>query len=151
VANRPVRLPVPHKLVYSAHEYPVYNAPRWSAPDYPASLAHFWDQAWGNLGVPIFIGEFGGDFRDPASVSDTTQPGFSQSARQEAKLDRAWIGALTAYIKRHGASWCYFAVNQGGPGPKPTDTSFIDGMVDYGDWTTPIHETFVQLAPLLEP
>jgi aryl-phospho-beta-D-glucosidase BglC (GH1 family) len=151
VADRPVRLPVPNKVVYSPHDYPVYNAPRWHAPDYPASLTRFWDRVWGNLGVPIFIGEFGGDFRDPAALSDVTQPGFIQSARQEARLDRAWIGALTDYIKRHGASWCYFAVNQTGTGPTASEANFIEGLVEYRDWATPLQETLTQLQPLLAP
>jgi hypothetical protein len=77
------------------------------------------------------------------------QPGFMQSARQEAILDRAWIGALTEYIKRHGASWCYFSVNQNGTGPTATEANFIDGLLEYRDWTTPLPETFVQLKPLL--
>ncbi len=63
--SAPVRLNIPHRLVYSAHEYPatVHGQPWFGDPAYPGNLPAVWDKYWDclvkeNL-APVLVGEFG--------------------------------------------------------------------------------------------
>jgi endoglucanase len=115
----PVRLNVPNRLVYSAHDYPheVYPQPWFSDPSYPANLPAHWDANWGYLfkqGIaPVLLGEFGTKLTDES--------------------DRQWLTTLTGYL-RHSAqfgadsmSWTFWAWN-----PNSGDT----GGILNDDWTT---------------
>jgi len=77
VRHYPVNLPQ-HKLLYSPHTYgpDVYVMPYFNDPNiFPNNLHSIWNQNWGyirrELGLPIYVGEFGGkyghggDSRDP--------------------------------------------------------------------------------------
>ncbi len=65
VRNHPVRLSIPHRVVYSPHEYGpgVYAQPWFSSPDMAAILADRWSKGFGYISeggiAPIFVGEFG--------------------------------------------------------------------------------------------
>ncbi|MET7450709.1 cellulase family glycosylhydrolase [Streptomyces sp. NPDC005574] len=85
VAQYPVRLDVPNRVVYSAHDYATSVAQQswFSDPTYPANLPGVWDKYWGyifkqNL-APVWVGEFG-----------TTL----QSA-----VDQKWLSALVTYLR----------------------------------------------------
>ncbi|WP_431285578.1 cellulase family glycosylhydrolase [Humitalea sp. 24SJ18S-53] len=74
VADHPVRLNVPNKLVYSAHDYPssVYAQTWFSNPSYPDNLPAKFRENWGfifeNGLAPIFIGEIGTHLQDPKDI-----------------------------------------------------------------------------------
>lgn len=111
--DHPVRLDVPNRLVYSAHEYPetIYPQPWFRDPDYPKNLPAVWDKYWGYLVrnniAPVLIGEFG--------------------TRYEAPKDRQWLESFRSYIEQYKLNWTYWSLN-----PDSGDTGGL--LLD--DWTT---------------
>jgi endoglucanase len=114
-AQYPVRLGVPNRVVYSAHDYPstVY-AQRWfSDPSYPSNLPAVWDQFWGYLHhgdvAPVLLGEFG--------------------TKLETASDRQWLDTLTRYLGTGatGVHWTFWSWN-----PNSGDT----GGILRDDWRT---------------
>ena len=108
----PIRLNVPDRLVYSAHEYPSSVAYQswFNDPAYPDNLTAVWDKYWGYLVkqdlAPVLIGEFG--------------------TRYQTTSDRQWMQNFTKYIQQNGLSWTYWALN-----PNSGDTGGL--LLD--DWT----------------
>jgi endoglucanase len=104
----PVRLAVPHQLVYSPHEYGPY---KWSMPFYGkgmtyARLAGVWDRHWGFLlrpvpsPAPIFIGEFG--TCGQAACVDSSVPGSTG----------LWFRFFLRYLRTHPQiGWAFWALN----------------------------------------
>lgn len=93
----PVRLDVPGRLVYSAHEYPetVYRQRWFNDPNYPDNLPAVWDLYWGYLVkeniAPVLIGEFG--------------------TRYETEKDKQWLQAFRSYIQLNKLSWTFWSLN----------------------------------------
>lgn len=144
VADRPVRLSVNNRLVYSVHEYgqSVGDQP-WLAKDgalpaqWPMNLYDVWRQHWGFIfeqGVaPVWVGEVGGKFGIDGNgqVSNTTN----------AQYERQWIYHLQRYMNGYfdgtnarqladseqGISFAYWSLN-----PNSGDT----GGILHDDWTT---------------
>lgn len=119
VAEHPVQLDVPNRLVYSAHDYAtsVAQQPWFGDPSFPANMPGVWDRYWGyvfkqNI-APVWLGEFG-----------TTL----QSA-----VDQKWLSALVTYLRStsaHGADsfhWTFWSWN-----PNSGDT----GGILKDDWQT---------------
>ena len=113
VKNYPVRLSVPHKLVYSPHEYGpgVFEQPWFDAPSFPANLQRRWEIGFGYIATeeiaPIWIGEFGGRQVD------------------ESSTEGVWQRALVDFIDRRQLSFTYWCWN-----PNSDDTGGI--LLD--DW-----------------
>lgn len=130
----PVRLNVPNRLVYSAHDYPasVYQQPYFSDPSYPGNLTEVWNQNWGYLfrdGIaPVLLGEFG--------------------SKLETESDQQWLDTMVRYLQgdldgdgdndlatgQEGISWTYWSWN-----PNSGDT----GGILQDDWRT-VHENKVE-------
>lgn len=126
-ASAPVRLPIPGRLVYSAHDYPasVFAQKYFADPAYPDNLPAVWDAHWGFLfrtgAAPVLLGEFGSKLATAA--------------------DEAWYAKLVDYLRgdldgdgtvdlprgHQGISWTYWSWN-----PNSGDTGGI--LAD--DWTT---------------
>ncbi len=113
VAQHPVVLNVPQRLVYSAHDYPsTVAAQTWfSAPNYPHNLPGIWDAHWGYIAqqhiAPVWLGEFG--------------------TLLATQSDQQWLAAITSYLAATGINWTYWCLN-----PDSGDTGGI--LAD--DWTT---------------
>jgi endoglucanase len=130
VADSPVRLAVPHQLVYSAHDYPpdVYNLHYFSAPDYPNNMPGVWDTHWGFIVkdhiAPLWVGEFGTLLDDNA--------------------DRQWLSTMVAYLGMGvtGINWTYWCLN-----PDSGDT----GGILQADWVTVNQNKQQYLDPLEFP
>ena len=111
--DHPVRLRVPNKLVYSAHDYGpgVFDQGWFHDPAFPANLPAIWREKWFYLheeGIaPVFLGEFGG-----RSVSERDREGV-------------WQRTLVDFLRRHGISYAYWCLN-----PNSGDT----GGVLEDDW-----------------
>ena len=130
----PVRLNVPNRLVYSAHDYPASVHPQWwfSDPAYPHNLPGIWDRQWGYLhkqGIaPVLLGEFG--------------------TRMETASDRQWFDAVvdylgsTAELGANSFHWTFWSWN-----PESTDT----GGVLNEDGTTVDEAKNAKLASLKFP
>ncbi len=135
VRVKPIVLNVPHKLVYSVHDYPSetddcgWNNP--SARNYPNNLPAIWDRHWGFVykeGIaPIYVGEFG-------------------TGLQAEPADSQWLKTLIAYMNdpsQGGAGmsgsywhWGTFSAAQWG---------FLEE-----DWLTPIPAQAALLSPFFE-
>ncbi|MGI5376259.1 cellulase family glycosylhydrolase [Streptomyces sp. CA-251387] len=119
VAQYPVQLDVPNRLVYSAHDYAtsVAQQPWFSDPSFPDNMPGVWDRYWGyvfkqNI-APVWLGEFG-----------TTL---------QSTVDQRWLAALVSYLRStstYGADsfhWTFWSWN-----PNSGDT----GGILKDDWTT---------------
>jgi endoglucanase len=105
----PVRLALPHHLVYSAHEYgPGMHDQRWFTPH---MTERTWQQQferhWGFLlarqgpdAAPVWIGEFGTSASTLRSINDTRPASQGQ-----------WFRALVHYLHRTNTGWAYWAIN----------------------------------------
>ena len=110
----PVRLNVPNRLVYSAHDYgpSVYMQGWFLDPEFPENLTEIWDHHWGYLVreniAPVLVGEFGG-----LSVGDD--------------VEGVWQRALVEYMRERGISYTYWALNG--------NSGDVGGLLGE-DWTT---------------
>lgn len=113
-ADNPVRLNVPNKLVYSAHDYGpgVFMQGWFQSKDFPNNLEEVWDRRWGYLArqgiAPVLVGEFGG-----------------RSVGKD--LEGTWQTRLVEYLKKNGLSYTYWTIN-----PNSGDT----GGILQDDWFT---------------
>lgn len=115
----PVRLTVPNRVVYSAHDYATSVAQQswFSDPSFPANMPGVWDKYWGYLFrqniAPVWVGEFG------TTLAST--------------VDQKWLAALVSYLRptsTYGAdtfSWTFWSWN-----PNSGDT----GGILKDDWVT---------------
>jgi Ca2+-binding RTX toxin-like protein/aryl-phospho-beta-D-glucosidase BglC (GH1 family) len=141
-AEHPVRLNLPDKLVYSAHDYPnsIFAQTWFSDPDFPNNLPAEFQRAWGYLfdsGIsPIYLGEIGSRLIDPKDI--------------------AWMDKIVAYMGgdidadgtrdipagQFGPGWTWWAWN-----PTSGDT----GGILKDDWITVEAEKLQRLAPVMSP
>ncbi len=128
VADYPVQLSNPAKLMYSPHEYgpTVHNQPWFSAPDFPDNMPGIWQEHFNFIheqGIsPLLIGEFG--IRD----SDGT--------------DEIWFDTFMAYMGQKNYSWTFWCWN-----PNSGDTG---GLLD-DQWTNIVEWKMAKLRPYLAP
>ncbi|MBE3560418.1 MAG: cellulase family glycosylhydrolase [Ktedonobacteraceae bacterium] len=115
VKDHPVTLNVPHRLVYSVHDYPasVNQQPWFNTADYPNNLPAVWDSNWGYVQkqniAPVWVGEFG--------------------TRLQTEQDKQWFSSLINYLGKgaQGFHWTYWSWN-----PDSADTG---GLLE-NDWQT---------------
>ncbi|MFD5265348.1 cellulase family glycosylhydrolase [Streptomyces sp. NPDC058335] len=119
VAQYPVQLDVPNRVVYSAHDYATSVAQQswFSDPAFPANMPGIWDKYWGYIFkqniAPVWVGEFG-----------TTL---------QSTVDQRWLSALVDYLRptsAYGADsfhWTFWSWN-----PNSGDT----GGILKDDWQT---------------
>ena len=137
VRDRPVRLAVDDKLVYSPHDYPASVFPQpWFFDG--SDLTEVFRNAWGFIHeeeiAPIWLGEFG--------------------SRLESDVDRRWGEAIVSYL-----SGDYD--NDGTVDPDATPISYAwwswnpnsgdTGGILLDDWSTPRQNALTLLEPILEP
>ena len=129
--EHPVRLNVPHRLVYTPHEYPtsVHRQSHAEEPGYPANMPGVWDELWGSVHksgqAPVVVGEFG-----------------SRLATDE---DKAWLATFLDYLASPAETdfgWIYWAWQ-----PASTDTG---GLVA-DDWRTLLVDKDTALDPVKAP
>jgi endoglucanase len=144
----PVRLAVPHRLVYEPHDYGpgLAGQPWFSAPDFPLNLPHMWDHHWGYLQeqdiAPVVLGEFGGGRLAPPSPPGRPGSG-SAGAHGHAATDPLWLRALLSYLGAHPAmGFLYWSLM-----PDSPDV----GSLLNDDWQTANITKQVALAALQGP
>jgi endoglucanase len=123
----PVRLNVPNRVVYSAHDYATsVSVQPWFNNNFPNSLEPQWDKNWGYLLkeniAPVLVGEFGSKLED---------------AR-----DRVWMPRLLQYMQANGASWTFWSLN-----PNSGDTK---GLLQ-DDWSSTDAVRYDVIKPFLVP
>lgn len=156
VADRPVGLTVPNKLVYSPHEYGhSVSLQSWLQYDgntvsgWPDNLYAIWQNAWGFIFeqdiAPVWVGEMGGFFGYDGSGLET---------KPYATEERQWFVELSKYLNGDfdgdgstdltgselGFSFAYWALN-----PNSGDT----GGLLQDDWETLQTGKLALLAPLV--
>lgn len=98
VAQHPIRLKVPNRVVYSPHDYgPEVFAQGWfQDPTFPRNLPAVWDAHWGYIArqdiAPVVVGEFGG-----RSVGDDPEG--------------VWQRALLDYMHRNHIGFFNWSLN----------------------------------------
>ncbi|MGI5369213.1 cellulase family glycosylhydrolase [Streptomyces iakyrus] len=119
VAQYPVQLDVPNRLVYSAHDYATSVAQQswFSDPSFPANMPGIWDKYWGYIFkqniAPVWLGEFGTTLQSP--------------------VDQKWLAELVKYLRStsaygaDGFHWTFWSWN-----PNSGDT----GGILKDDWQT---------------
>lgn len=123
VANSPVTLSVPNRLVYSAHDYgPNEWSQSWfNGSTTPASLNAVWTKQWAYISqqgtAPVWVGEFG------TENSDIDVQGSAAGSQGQ------WFQSLTGFLKANPSlNWTYWALNG--------EDSY--GLLDNGYNSTPV-------------
>ncbi len=141
-AEHPVRLDVPNKLVYSAHDYPnsVFAQSWFSSPDYPNNLIEKFRSMWGYLHenniAPVWLGELGSDLQDPKDLQWLTK------ITQYIGGDYNGDGVSDLTSGQSGIGWTWWSWN-----PDSGDT----GGILEDDWRTVDQAKLSHLLPLLSP
>jgi endoglucanase len=106
VAQYPVVLTEPDRVVYSAHDYgpDLYEQAWFNSSTTPASLDAVWNMYWGYIYAddiaPIWVGEFGTD-NTGADIESTTPGSQGQ-----------WFESLVDYLAANPwMGWTYWALN----------------------------------------
>lgn len=134
VARYPLVLKVPHKLVYSVHDYGILVSDQawFHAPSFPRNLPAMWDRNWGFVqqrGIaPVWLGEFG------SKLPPATTPA--------GRIEAAWLAALVAYARANHVAWTYWDW-----GPNSADT----GGILEDDWTTVRRDKMRALSAIMHP
>ncbi|MNZ39831.1 Endoglucanase E1 precursor [compost metagenome] len=129
VADYPVKLNVPNRLVYSAHDYGpgVHHQSWFNASNFPNNLPALWDKYWGYISkqgiAPVLVGEFGGRAVDTQS------------------LEGKWQRKLVSYIQENNLYWTYWSLN-----PNSGDTGGL--LLD--DWNTWSKDKQEMLKPIMK-
>ena len=95
----PVKLNVPNRLVYSAHDYPFSHKGIRSYDDYLQAVESKWAFLRQQSETPLWIGEFG-TCQEPRCLdsSDPTQEGF-------------WFRNFIRFLHETDLDWCYWPLN----------------------------------------
>ena len=98
-ARLPVRLKVPDRLVYSAHDYPSSHRGDRSYEDYAKAVQTKWAYLRKESDTPLWIGEFG-TCQEPRCVdsSDPKEEGF-------------WFRNFIRFLRETDLDWCYWPLN----------------------------------------
>jgi endoglucanase len=100
VATAPVRLRVPHRVVYAPHDYRWFESPA-ELSDYAAYKAKL-DSRWGYIlaqGIaPLYLSEFG----------TCTNPSPTE---QCDPLDPTYLSDVTRYLRETDMDWAYWPLN----------------------------------------
>ncbi|MSQ14956.1 MAG: glycoside hydrolase family 5 protein [Dehalococcoidia bacterium] len=149
VAQHPVRLNIPNRLVYSTHDYgpDLYRQPWHNDTATYESMSDVWHGYWGYImdpgspyTAPVFVGEFGTCNTAPSCVADDSPGSQGQ-----------WFSYLARYIKERGAGWSYWPLN----GTYPTVNGAAYGAPEFygllsSQWSRPALPAMMQvLRPLL--
>ena len=110
VRSSPVRLAIPHQLVYSAHDYgPTESGQPWfSNTMTAASLDAVWNKHWSYIAsqgiAPVWLGEFGVEIKP----EDAPNPTPVQS------MEIVWFKGIVALLNRETKiGWTYWSLNGG--------------------------------------
>lgn len=98
-ARLPVKLAVPDRLVYSAHDYPFSHQGIRSYDDYVRVVKSHWAFLRQETDAPLWIGEFG-TCQEPRCLdsADPKQEGF-------------WFQNFIRFLRETDLDWCYWPLN----------------------------------------
>jgi aryl-phospho-beta-D-glucosidase BglC (GH1 family) len=132
VSSDPIRLNVPHKLVYGAHNYGYIgpseiSGPKYGDMDWPTFQAQMHDE-WGYVALdetrsytaPVWVSEFG------------------DSMNQDKQT---WFQNIVRYLKEGDFDFAYWALN---PGPKASGDDEAFALLAH-DWKTPLADWRIPL------
>jgi endoglucanase len=106
VATTPVRLSLPHQLVYSAHDYgpAEYGQPWFTSTTTSATLNAVWTKHWAYISdrniAPVWLGEFGARKEDRGAPTAVGQ------------METQWFKSLVRFLDDNPrVNWTYWALN----------------------------------------
>lgn len=100
VEDLPVRLDLPDRVVYEAHDYAWFES-HASDEDWLAHIAPRWGYlVTGPRPRPLWLGEFGTCYRSPDCYRSDDPEAYG-----------SWFQALARYIDEHEVDWAYWALN----------------------------------------
>jgi len=108
-ATAPVRLAVPDRLVYEAHDYGagVYGQGWFSESDFPRNLPALWRRHWAYLAeegmAPVLLGEFGGRNVALPYVPVAVRAGTPVTTTLTRAQEGIWQRTLVSYLAQHPA------------------------------------------------
>jgi endoglucanase len=97
----PIKLNIPNRVVYSAHDYAFENSGLTGYNDWVNRIARRWGYlVTGNDPQPFWLGEFGTCNTSDSCVNSTSnsQNGF-------------WFHIITTYLARYSVDWAYWPLN----------------------------------------
>ncbi len=99
IVRLPVKLDVPNRLVYSAHDYPFSHKGIRTYDDYVKLVQSKWAFLRQESDAPLWIGEFG-TCQEPRCLdsSDPKQEGF-------------WFRNFIRFLRETDLDWCYWPLN----------------------------------------
>ena len=98
-ARLPVRLKVPHRLVYSAHDYPFSHPAARSYEEYVNAIRSKWAFLRDESDTPLWIGEFG--TCQEAHCLESADP----------KQEGFWFRNFIRFLRETDLDWCYWPLN----------------------------------------
>jgi endoglucanase len=142
VANLPVQLSAPNRLVYSAHDYSFDHHGLQSYTDLEQELNHNWGYILTpghTYTAPVWVGEFGNCHTQSICISDNS-PGSGGF----------WFQSFRAYLAQYDIDWAYWAVN----GTESTGSRRVYGSEEtYGVlnpyWDAPVVPSELDPFPVL--
>jgi endoglucanase len=125
VAEHPVTLDKPGKVVYSMHDYPWYHATNQAEAAYLSQMEKSGGYLLTNQIAPIWIGEFGIDEGGMANfaLGPTSQAGSAETG--------AWWTNIYAWLTQTDADWCWWGLNPQHPQGTTPDTGQL--QFNWGD------------------
>jgi endoglucanase len=100
VDDLPVRLDLPDRVVYQAHDY-AWSESHASYEEWLALITPRWGYlVTGPRPRPLWIGEFGTCYRSVDCIRSDDPEAYG-----------SWFQALTRYIAEHEVDWAYWALN----------------------------------------
>lgn len=101
VANLPVQLSTPNRVVYEAHDYGYWYSGLAGYSSYVNDITPKWGYlATGSNPQPLWIGEFG-----TCNSADTCVSSASSGD------NGYWFELATSYMQQYGLNWSYWAIN----------------------------------------
>ncbi|MBM6593209.1 cellulase family glycosylhydrolase [Microvirga pudoricolor] len=140
VKDRPIRLNVGNKLVYSAHDYPnsIHEQPWFNGSSFADNLPAKFDQMWGyiykNNIAPVYIGELG------TRLSDHKDKLWLDKIKSYLSGDFDADGRIDIAQGLEGIGWTWWSWN-----PNSGDTGGI--LAD--DWNSVLQNKMSQISGLL--
>jgi hypothetical protein len=151
VAQHPVRLEQPGKVVYSLHDYPWFHDDQQPAERFAGELRKRAGFIAEQEIAPLWLGEFSTSFAEPEGASGH---GFATDAGAH------WWSNMRAWLATSDADWCWWGLNGShaqGTMPVTNQRWFSwgdrapDGLLAE-DWTGPAHPEFMaELRALAAP
>jgi len=143
VFNLPIKLDIPNRVVYEAHDYSWFHSPQVKTYD---ELHTALGNSWGYIltqgkdyTAPVWVGEFGACHNDPKCLHDSSgTAGF-------------WFESFITYLTQADIDWCWWALD----GTESSGTGRVFGREEtFGvlnmKWNAPASQPLLQVLQSIQ-